>query len=281
MADSDSERSLPAGSCDCHMHIIDRRFPFAKGALPLDREARVEDYRRLQARYGLQRLVVVQATYYGTDNSCVLESLREFGAGMARGVVVVDSDVSLETLRRFRTAGVQGIRCRMTDRPVVAWEDIPALAKSAAELGWHVQFQMDGRRLHEREDMIRSLPCDVVIEHGGKFMEPVDAGHPGFAALLRLLDTGKVWVKLSGIYNTSLSGPPLYSDLESLTKTLVRHAPEKMVWASDWPFVLTADDELPDVGDLIGAMLRWVPDEETRRKIFSDNAAHLYKFSLT
>ncbi len=277
MADGVGKWQLPAGSCDCHMHIIDRRFLFAQGALPLNREARVEDYRRLQARYGLQRAVVVQATYYGTDNSCVLESLREFG-GTARGVVVVDGGASLETLRRFRAAGVQGIRCRMTDRAVVAWEDIPRLAKSAADLGWHIQLQMDGRRLHEREDMIRELPCDVVIEHSGKFMEPVDVSHPGLAALLRLLDTGRVWVKLSGIYNTSLSGPPLYADLENLTRTLVRHAPGHMVWASDWPFVLTADEDLPRVGDLIGAMLRWVPEQELRKKIFSDNPARLYKF---
>lgn len=277
MAETAMDLSLPTGSCDCHMHIIDRRFPFARDALPIEREARVGDYRKFQARHGLERLVIVQATYYGTDNSCLLESLQEFG-GIARGVVVVNADVSMDILRGFRTAGVRGIRCRMTDRRVVTWDDIPALAKSAADLGWHIQLQTDGRTLHEYVGMIRALPCDVVIEHSGKFMEPVDTVHPGAIALRELLDTGKVWVKLSGIYNTSRSGPPFYSDLEAITAALVKHAPEKMVWASDWPFVLTSDHELPDVQNLIAAIFRWIPDQETRNRIFSQNPANLYGF---
>jgi len=106
---------------------------------------------------------------------------------------------------------------------------LPAKAARVAALGWHTQFQMGGRELQTRLELLQSLPCDLVIEHIGKFLEPVGVEHPGFQALLRLLDGGRCWVKLSGAYMTSKSGPPLYADVGVLAKALVRHAPERMV----------------------------------------------------
>jgi len=92
--------------------------------------------------------------------------------------------------------------------------------------------QLDGRTLPRREEQIRRLPGRFIIDHVGKFLEPVPPSHPAFKSLLKLVDTGRCWVKLSAAYEVSKSGPPKYDDVGALAKALVKHAPERMLWAS-------------------------------------------------
>ena len=39
--------------------------------------------------------------------------------------------------------------------------------------GWHANIQLDGRELPQWEGAIRSLPGKFVIDHVGKYLEPV------------------------------------------------------------------------------------------------------------
>jgi predicted TIM-barrel fold metal-dependent hydrolase len=109
---------------------------------------------------------------------------------------------------------------------------LPRMAARMAAHNWHIQFQMDGRELHTRESLLGALPCALIVEHIGKFFEPVGVDHLGFQALLRLIDGGRCWVKLSGAYMMSKSGPPLYEDIGVWAKALVAHAPERMLWGT-------------------------------------------------
>ena len=271
---------LPRGACDCHMHIYDARFPLAAKARRQEPDAPVAAYRALQSVLGLERVVVVQPTAYGMDNRCTLAALAEFGA-CARGISIIDDTVGDSEIRRLDGAGMRGVRFRMTGKPELPWEMLPQMAARVAAHRWHIQFQMDGRELHTRLELLQSLPCNLVIEHIGKFLEPVGIDHPGFQALLRLLDSGRVWVKLSGAYMMSKSGPPLYNDIGVLAKALVAHAPERMVWASDWPHPLATPQTLPDDAQLIDLLLEWAPDAKTRERILVDNPAALYGFAAS
>jgi D-galactarolactone isomerase len=151
------------------------------------------------------------------------------------------------------------------------------LAARVHAFGWHVQLQLDGRKLADREATIRALPGRFVIDHVGKFLEPVGVDHPGFLALLRFLDTGRCWVKLSAPYETSKVGPPTYADVAVLAKALVSHAPERMLWASNWPHP-SERAHPPDDALLLDLLLDWAPDAATRRRILVDNPAPLYGF---
>jgi D-galactarolactone isomerase len=267
----------PPGACDCHMHIFDTRFPLAEKARREEKDAPASEYRKVQQRLGLERVVVVQPTAYGRDNRCTVEAIAALGAG-ARGIAVVDTTVSDAELERLTRAGMRGVRFRMLDQPELPWEMLDEMAARIAAHGWHIQFQMDGRYFEEREALLARLPGTVVIEHIGKFLEPVPADHPGFRSLLRLVDTGRFWVKLSGAYMMSKSGPPLYSDIGVLAKALVRHAPERMVWASNWPHPIVQAGPLPDEAVLLDLLLDWAPDEKVRNRILADNPASLYGF---
>ena len=140
----------------------------------------------------------------------------------------------------------------------------------------HVQLQLDGRLLPEREAQIRGWPGRIVIDHVGKFLEPVTPDDPAFRCLVGLVETGRVWVKLSAPYEVSKSGPPLYEDVGRLAKALVRAAPERMLWASNWPHPSVKDK--PDDAVLLDILLDWAPNEATRRKILVDNPGELYGF---
>ena len=269
--------AAPANTCDCHIHIYDPSKPVARTAAgPGPAWANVAAYRAVQRRLGLTRVVVVQATTYGLDNSCAVEAIAELGLTQARGVAVVGPDVTDVELQRLTDAGMRGARFQMLPGGALPWEALEPVAAKIAAFGWHIQLQMDGRLLADREAMIRRLPCPVIIDHVGKFLEPVPVEHAGFQTLLRLLDGGKTWLKLAAAYEVSKAGPPLYPDVGALAKAAVAAAPERMIWASNWPHVSVKD--LPDDAMLLDLLLDWAPDAALRHRILVENPAMLYGF---
>jgi len=266
----------PAGTCDCHMHIYEERFPPAPTARSKPPHAPVPAYREIKQQLGLERVVVVQPSAYGFDNTCTLDAIAALGSG-ARGIAVVAPDVRDAELARLTAAGIRGVRYFMFPGGVLPWDTMAAMAARVAPFGWHVQLQLDGRMLPEYEALVASLPCDLVIDHNGKFLEPVGTDHPGFRVLLRLLERGRCWVKLSAPYETSKLGPPRYADVGVLAKALVKARPDRCVWATNWPH--PNQKTLPDNAALLDLLLEWAEDDATRRRILVENPARLYGFA--
>ncbi len=190
---------------------------------------------------------------------------------------MIGRDTSFDALNALHAGGIRGIRLHLLIGKLHTWDDVPAMAAQVQHLGWHIELQMDGRDLAEREALLAALPGQVVIDHIGKFREPVAPDHPSFRALLRLVERGNCWVKISGAYETSKSGPPDYADVAPLAHTLVAAAPERMVWASNWPHP-SAHGARPDDATLMQTLLTWMGDAATRRRILVDNPATLYGF---
>ncbi len=266
----------PPGACDTHMHIYDHRFPKAATAKIDPPDASIPEYLAMRARLGIERTVVVQPSVYGKDNSCLLEAMAAIGPS-ARGVVVVDETVSDAELERLTKLGIRGIRFFMLRGAPLPLEILEIMAARVALFGWHVQFQTDGRELASHEAMLQRLPTTLSIDHVGKFLEPVEPDHPGFRTLLRLLDNGRTWIKLAAPYETSKLGPPYYNDVGRLAKLLVKAAPERTIWATNWPHPMSGAKR-PDDAWMLDILLDWVPDEATRNKVLVDNPAKLYGF---
>jgi D-galactarolactone isomerase len=260
------------------MHIYDSRYPAAPSAVIRPADALVADYRRFQASFGLDRVVVVQPTTYGLDNRCQLDAVAELceHGDIARAIVVVDADTSIDELRRLDESGARGARFHMLPGGAVGWDDLPIVAARIAELGWHVQLQLDGRELPRRLDTLLALPTSLVVDHVGRFMPPVAPDHDAFGALLTLLDTGRTWVKLSAPYESTLEGAPTFPAVSTLAKALVAANPERMLWASNWPHP-GQDEPLTD-RDLLALTLDWLPDPTVRHRVLVENPAELYRF---
>src|ERR1700759_3307396 len=100
---------VPSGACDTHMHIYNRAYPASSKAWLFPPDFSVEDYRKVQARLGLQRTIIVQPVTYGFDNRCTRDSVAAFGPG-ARAVVTVPRDVTDSELERLWQSGARGLR---------------------------------------------------------------------------------------------------------------------------------------------------------------------------
>ena len=267
----------PAGMCDTHMHFYDAGVPSAPGGPALPGHYTVPMYRELQARLGMSRVIVVQANAYQDDNRVTLNAMREIGE-TAKGVAVVKSDVSDAEIDRLTRLGVCGQRIFNLPGGAVNLDAMHAVMARVHPFGWYANIQLDGRDLPQYESSITRLPGRFVIDHVGKFLEPVAPDAAAFKSLLRLLETGRCWVKLAAYYETSKTGAPAYEDVARLARALIAHAPERIIWASNWPHPSAPADNKPDDADLLDLLLDWAPDEGLRRKILSANPAELFGF---
>jgi D-galactarolactone isomerase len=259
------------------MHIYDPRFTPQNPASIPPRKATVADYRRVRERLGLERVIVVQSTGYGTDNSCTLDAMAQLGDG-ARGVAVVAPGVEDSELERLTAAGIRGLRYVMFSHGTLKWRTLGEMAARVAPFGWNINLQLAGEELAEREAVLSKLPCDLVIDHIGRFTAPVSDETPGVRAMHRLLDSGDCWVKLSAPYHGSKSGAPDYADIGAIARGLTQRWPERMLYATNWPHP-SVKGEMPDDAKLLRLVESWAPDESVRRKILVENPARLYGFS--
>lgn len=271
--------SLPALACDAHMHIFDARFAPSPHWTRKPPEADVATYRRLQQRLGTQRTVVVTPSTYGVDNACTLDALDQLGDS-ARGVAVVDADVTHAELERLASHRVRGLRVNFVSPQ--SWgettpEMLATLARKAARLGWHIQVFAHPEQLAAMEPLLATLPTPLVIDHMGRADPAEGATGPAFEVLRRLLDGGNTWVKLSGIYMRSREGAPGYADTFPLGEALVRQAPERLVWGSDWPHTTERPGSVDDA-DLVDVLLAWCGSDATLQRVLVENPRRLYGF---
>ena len=269
---------IPAGACDTHAHVIGRpdERPFVADRSYTPRPAPAESYLAVHEAFGIERGVLVQVSVHGTDNSLMCETLQAHRDRL-RGVAVVPAGIADEELDRLEAAGVKGVRINLVTRGGGnSLDDLERLAERVAPRGWHVQVYLDGEHLLLLERRLPALATPLVVDHMGNIPASRGINAPEFTALLRMLEGGRCWVKLSGAYRTSVLGPP-FTDTIPFARALVAAAPERCVWGSDWPHV-QFDERGWSTFDLVQLLQDWIPDEHLRRRILVENAAQLYGF---
>ncbi len=194
----------------------------------------------------------------------------------ARGVAVVDATVTDAELKRLNGLGIRGIRFNLVQAGATTAEMIEPLSRRVNDLGWHIQIHMKGEQIAGIEDLLLRVPSPIVFDHLGRLAQPNALDNPGFKTISKLIDKGRTWVKLSGAYVDTKVGPPTYSDTVAVARAYIKAAPERMVWASDWPHPTEKDK--PDDAVLFDLLAEWAPDEAMRTRILVQNPATLYGF---
>jgi predicted TIM-barrel fold metal-dependent hydrolase len=273
--------AVPAGACDCHVHVFDPRFPYAAHRAYTPGPASGDQLDELHWRLGISRAVLVQPSPYGTDNACLLEQLRLRGE-RARGVVVLDPSRDAP-LAQWHESGVRGARVNLAtfsvDDPAVALAPLRATAEIVAEFGWHVQVFTSLPIVEALAGELVRLPVPVVLDHFA-----LARGSAG--VLIDLVRAGSVYVKLSAPHR--ISREPDHEDVAPLVRALAEAAPERLVWGTDWPHtggrVRTAENRLTvepfepvDDPRALARLLEWT-GPETGRRMLVDNPARLYGF---
>jgi predicted TIM-barrel fold metal-dependent hydrolase len=282
---------IPRGACDCHVHIFDpEHFPYANERVYTPPTASLADLRDLQTALHFDRIVIVQPSVYGTDNSCTLDAIRQLGA-RARGVAVIDQSTGTAALDDMAKAGVRGVRLNFETAgesdPAAIKRGIATVAEQVRSRNWHVQFNTSLRVIAALQDDFAALPFPVVFDHFARAKAALGPGQPGFDALLALVKSGRAYVKISAAYRTSDKAPD-FPDTLPLAQALIAANPERIVWGSNWPHpgrgasrTAIAPPYPSDDGLLINQLPKWAPDAAIRRKILVDNPARLYGFGET
>ena len=281
-----------APAVDCHAHVFLRNMPlaaarrYAPGA-----DATPQDYLGLLDAHGVTHGVLVQPSFLGTDNRFLLEVLRAH-PGRLRGVVMLDPEVSDAELAELDAAGVAGVRLNLVGLPLPdllapQWQAFLARLKA---LDWHLELHREAADLPPLLDAALRTGCRVVVDHFGRPDPRLASADPGFAALLRHADSGRLWVKLSAAYRNARGArlaaaertPALLeADAQAARdcarQLLAAFGPGRLVWGSDWPH--TQHQDQTDYGRSLAALADWVPDTAQRGRILGATALELFKIS--
>ena len=270
---------LPPLACDSHFHVFGphSKFPFAANRPYTPADAPKEDLFRLHEFLGFQRGVFVQSTCHGTDNS-VLVDLLAAGQGRYRGSALLDPNTPDAEVERLDEAGVRGVRLHFFGShfgPPQRREDVLRIIEKVSPYGWHIQIHTGGQGVLDLYEFITSLEAPVVIDHIGRIDIAEGLKGKTFSVLRRLLDRGNIWVKLSGTDRISKEKYP-YADAIAFPRDLAAHAPERVVWGTDWPH--PSHNAVPNDGELVDLIAEIAPDTRTRQLMLVDNPARLFGF---
>jgi predicted TIM-barrel fold metal-dependent hydrolase len=267
--------------CDSHIHIYDRAFLKPGDAQVFVENADVDAYRKVQARIGTERVVIVTPRVYGTDNAVTVDAIRQLGIDNARGVAVLNPDVTDDELDALNRGGIRGIRFTLytAKNAAVGFDMVEPLARRVAALGWHVQLHWTAEQIVEHEALLQRLPATMVFDHRARLPLQDGVDHAAFDIVRNLADAGRAWIKLSGPYLDSVAGlDGRYADITPMARAWVQAVPERLVWGSDWPHV--TETHKPDDAFLLDLLAEWADDEATRERILVTNPAVLYGFAI-
>ncbi len=278
-------RALPVGACDCHIHASDGsgRFPIHRETHPPLHAVWREQEAMLDAT-GLSRTVGVQLMAYGRDNRALTETLV-LSRGRMRGVAEVGPDVTDAELEQLHAAGVRGLRFYLEPpRPIpnlqikgTPFEDVIALAPRIASLGWCIEISAGCDLIVNLAPKLADLGAPVVFEHMAGCTAARGLADPAVARVIALIAEHEAfWVKLTVCAMSQRH--PDYEDLRPIHDAMVRAAPQRLVWGSNWPHAMMGDST-PDSGRLLDLLDDWLGgDEALRRGILAENPARLFGF---
>jgi len=283
---------VPKGACDCHTHIFGdpQRFPYFAARVYTPESASIAEMRSLHRALHTDRVVIVQPSVYGTDNSCTIDAIKQLGPG-ARGIAAVDEKISDAKLDEMHQQGIRGIRINLETAgqfdPALAHKRLQAaIEKIQNRREWHIEIYTRLSVIEAIHDQVMNSPVPVSFDHFGGAQATLGIKQPGFDVLLTLLKSGKAYVKISAPYRSSKLAPD-YPDVAPLAKALIGANPQRIIWGTDWPHPaqipgkkateITPLYQIDDGRDL-NMVAMWAPDAARRRTILVDNPAKLYGF---
>lgn len=269
--------AAPAGAIDCHVHLFGpaTRYPFHPGSKYRSADALPETNIALQDTLGLSGAVVVSGAGYGQNADHLADVLARFPHRF-RGVALLPDDVDRVKVAELDALGVRGARfVSHGHRGALPRLSSPRIPELVAEFGWHVQFYPHGTDLLEHAEALLRLPNRIVLDHFACIPAAGGVDQPAFRRLLELLDTGRVWVKISGPMRCTPGDYP-YAEVTPMARALVRHAPDRLLWGSDWPHTNMQGRRMPNDGDLFDLLDDWVEDRAVLERILVHNPREIY-----
>jgi 2-pyrone-4,6-dicarboxylate lactonase len=269
----------PPRSIDAHCHIFgpSALFPYVANRTYTPHDAPLDTFRRLQRHLGFSRAVIVQPACYGHDHKALLDALKR-GGGKYRGVALLSPEIDAEDIQNLDNAGICGARINVLPHlgKKIGVDGIETIAALIKPYGWHLSVHVAGGAIIELSEVLRRLDLPVVIDHIARVNVQEGIEGRAFKTLLRLLDTGNVWVKLSGTDRISMTPAP-FADAIRLARHVAKHAPQRIVWGTDWPHP-NITNTMPNDGQLVDLIPEIANSDVVQRLMLIDNPERLFKF---
>ena len=264
--------SLAAPLVDTHAHVWTTDMPLAATAWhkpPAD--ATIDRYIATLDKHGVKHAVLAAASLFDDYNEYSIEAVR--GHERLRTTVIVKPTIDPYVMRMMKDDGAVGVRLQwrhVKDIPDITTAEYRKFFRRVRDLDWHVHINQEADLLAAPIATLQATGVKLVIDHFGHPHRGKGAECESFQAMLRAVDNGRTWVKLSAGYR--LESPQVAQDC---ARALLAHAgPERLLWGSDWPFPAFEDSMRYE--DAIASFEQWVPDANARRIIGGETAFRLY-----
>jgi len=270
---------LPISGIDAHAHVFERGLGLASvRRYAPDYDATLADYLQHLQENGLSHGVLVQPSFLGTDNSYLLAALQQEPERL-RGVVVVERDIVVSELERMAGLGVAGVRLNLMGQPLPDFAEAPwqVFFSHLRRLDWHVEVHRQLEDLPALVQPLLALGCKVVVDHFGRPDARLGVEQAAFARLLELGESGRLWIKVSGIYR--LGGTPmenLHFAEKALSLMLQTLGPDRLLWGSDWPH--TQHEQDVSFSSELDRLRRLACAAPLRQHLLCNTAAELFRF---
>jgi len=236
----------------------------------------------------IDRVVIVQPSFYGTDNSCTLDTIRQLGAS-ARGVALLDDRASNAELDEMQRGGICGIICAGGSGQLDPTEVRARFKAAVGRIGnrpWHIEFHGHLSEIEAIEDQVMESPVPVLFDHFGGAQPAPGVSQPGFNTLLKMVRGGKAYVDVSAPYRISKQAPD-YPDVAPIAKAIIAENPERITWGTGWPHPaqvpgrgvteITPLYQIDD-GRNLNLLAAWTSGAAQLKLALVDNPARLYGF---
>jgi 2-pyrone-4,6-dicarboxylate lactonase len=270
--------ALPPDACDAHCHVFGpaAKFPYAADRSYTPPDAPVENLRRLHAKLGVSRAVIVHASCHGTEMEVTLDAIAS-SKGRYRGVACVEDGVTDRELERLHAGGIRGIRFNF----VIHLGGVPDLSvfyrllARIKPLGWHVVLHFDAEDIVSQRELLSRIDVPFIIDHMGRVKAADGLEQAPFQSLLALYRNNPLaWVKVCGAERVS-NGKRPFLDAVPFAQALIAEDPSRILWGTDWPHPNITKD-MPNDGELVNLFAKICPDPATQRRILVDNPTRMY-----
>ena len=269
---------MPRDACDCHVHVIGPvdRFPFASEARAKAIEAPKESLEIMHRKIGADRCVIVHAGTHGNDLAVTLDAMAT-SYRQVRAVAKVEGSITDARLLELTAAGFRAVRYTPAlDGKPVNRDAVSRIADRIAPLGWHILFLFRGNDLPEYAEFLSSLPVTCLLDHFGGIDPTGSTEQETYQVIVELLGKN-CWIKLSAPERLSSEAYP-FEDITKIGASIIKAAPDRVIWGTDWPHPSVPPPALTNDGDLVDLIPAYTKDPALQKKLLVDNPARLYEF---
>ena len=262
---------------DTHAHVFDQDTNFIKTArYTPSYTVTAEDYLATLDKHGFDKGILIQPSFYGTDNSYMLAAIAKYPKRL-KGVAVVDTQASKNDMQMLKQQGIIGVRLNLfgLDCPDLSQENWQSFLINLSELDWQLELHAPPSYLVKLLPKLKDYKIAVVIDHFGRIDPIKGVEDPDYLAFISMLSSSQHWIKVSGYYRLAKDDKGIEYAKQSLNLLLHKNMQDRLLWGSDWPN--TQFEQSMSFNKALDKFHQIVQDEDLIEKIIIKNNAWMWQ----